>query len=164
MILSIDPSSTAIGISLFRDDGRPERSEVIRPDDTRADPAERIHQMARYLLEIIDEAETISPVRIAVIESPPDFKKFGSIGPQHAAFGVCYHVCRLAKIPRIEPVHPATWTKNRSKENRQWRVRDQLGLKPGQDAGGDAIDALQMCRWWIARNRNRLIHTQTAGV
>jgi hypothetical protein len=161
VIIAIDPSSKAIGVSLFHDDGGCERSEVIRPDNPRAEAVERIHQMARYLLEIIDEAEAVSPVRIAVIESPPTFQgRKSNPGVQHAAYGVVYHVCREAKIPSIVSVHPATWTKNRSKESRQWRIRQQLGLSPTQDPGGDAIDARMLGAWWIAGNRHRLIRSE----
>lgn len=163
MIVSLDPSSTAIGVSLFHDDGRGERSEVISPDDKRADAVERIHQMARYLVEVLDEAELMSPVRVAVIESPPVFQgRKMNPGVQHAAYGVVYHVCRLAKIREIVSIHPATWTRNRPKAARQWAARRELGLSDSDDKGGDAIDALMLGRWWIDRNRDRLTAANAA--
>lgn len=162
MIIAIDPSTTAIGFASFHDDGRSDSASVIRPDDPRSLAVERVHQMARDLIDMIDEAEAISRVRIAIIEAPPRYQGHKrNPGVQHAAYGVVYHLCRAAKIQTIESVDPSTWTRNKPKEARQWVARRVLGLSANDDKGGDALDAYQLGKWYIARNPSRLIREAT---
>lgn len=157
LIIAIDPSSSSIGVALFNDDGSSVKSDWIEPDNDRALDVERIFQMSRYLLEIIDEAEGISRVRIAVIEKPPRHQgPRTNPGAQHAAFGVVYCLCRSAKIQTIEPVE-CSWVKGKEKDARQWALRQKLGLYGNEDKGGDAIDAYQLGKWAIDRNPQWII-------
>ena len=55
MIISLDPSSTALGAALFTDAGRYIRCEVVKPDNPRAEHQERSHQIGRYLAELLTE-------------------------------------------------------------------------------------------------------------
>ncbi len=160
MILAIDPSSTALGAAMFSDAGRYIRSEVCKPDQPRAEAAERSHQIGRYLAELLAEcAAAGETIRIAIIEEPPSFMKveFGNKAVQQVAFGIVYHVCRLARIPSIVVVNPATWTRGRHKEHRAFHIRRRFGIPPEQDRGNDATDAIGLAEWWIARNPDRLV-------
>lgn len=163
MILSLDPSSTALGAALFTDAGRYIRSEVVKPDNPRADSSERSHQIGRYLAELIAESTAAGEeIRIAIIEEPPSFMRaeFGNKNVQHVAFGIVYHVVRLAKIPSVIVVNPATWTRGRHKEHRAWHIRRRFGISPEQDRGNDAMDAIGLAEFWIARNPDRLMREE----
>lgn len=162
MIISLDPSSTALGAALFTDAGRYIRSEVIKPDNPRAEHQERSHQIGRYLAELL--AEETEPIRIALIEEPPSFMKveFGNKNVQHVAFGIVYHVVRLAKVPSIVIVNPATWTRGRHKEHRALHVRRRFRIPPEQDRGNDACDAIGLAEWWCARNPDKLTKERQA--
>lgn len=148
---------------MFSDAGRYIRSEVVKPDAPRAEHQERSHQIGRYLAELLAESAAAGEViRIAIIEEPPSFMKveFGNKNVQHVAFGIVYHVCRLAKIPKIEIVNPATWTRGRHKEHRALHIRRRFGISPEQDRGNDAIDAIGLAEWWVQRNPDKLIRAE----
>lgn len=163
MIISIDPSSTALGCAMFADSGRYIRCEVVKPDNSRAEAVERSHQIGRYLAELLAEEQANEPIRIAIVEEPPSFMRveFGNKNVQHIAFGIVYHVLRLARIPKIEIVNPATWTRGRHKEHRAYHIRRRFQIPPEQDKGNDACDALGLAEFWMARNPDKLNRTQT---
>ena len=158
MIISIDTSSTAIGVALFHPDGRDaDRTFRLTPNYSGAACAVKFNmlcdELKSYVAEVVAE---FGPITIAVIEEAPTFSKKGSIAPQNRAYGAIVHLLHTLGIKRVYEINIATWTKGRSKENRQWRVRQQLGLTRKQDSGGDAIDALQLGKWFIARYPDRL--------
>lgn len=165
MIISLDPSSTALGAALFTDAGRYVRSEVVKPDNPRAEHQERSHQIGRYLAELLtEEMANADPIRLAIIEEPPSFMKveFGNKAVQHVAYGIVYHVVRLAKVPKIEIVNPATWTRGRHKEHRALHIRRRFQIPPEQDRGNDACDAIGLAEWFIQRNPDKLTRERQA--
>ena len=164
MIISLDTSSTAVGVAAFHHDGRnADRTCRLTPNYSGAACVAKFTMLAdevkAYLNEIWDE---FGPITIAVIEEAPTFSKQGSIAPQNRAYGVILHLLHSMGIKRIYEVKIATWTKGKSKESRQWRLRQKLGLAESDDRGGDALDALMLGQWWCARNPDKLIRERQA--
>lgn len=160
MILSIDPSSSAIGVALFTADGKNLNAFALTPNYFGAASLQKLNMLGNELQSYIDdmEKEHGAKVEIVVIEIPPTHQGFKSNpGAQHQAFGVVGRVLYAHGIKRIYEVHPATWTHNKPKQHRQWKIRQKLGLLNSQDKGGDAVDALMLGQWWIAQNKHRLL-------
>jgi len=158
VILSLDTSSTAVGVALFHPDGRnADRTFRLTPNYSGAACSMKLlmlcDEVKSYIAEVVAE---FGPITIVVIEDAPTFQKQGSIAPQNRAYGAIIHLLHTLGIKRVYEIKIAEWTKGRSKENRQWRLRQQLGLSQNQDSGGDALDALQLGKWWILRNPDRL--------
>ena len=158
MILSIDPSSTAIGVALFDMTGRNVDCCRLTPNYSGAACLHKLNMLANELKSYIDDMKfEHREIAIVVIEQPPTHQgPRSNPGAQHQAFGMVGRVLYECDLKRIYEVHPATWTGNRKKENRQWRIRQTLGLAMNQDKGGDAVDALQLGKWWIGRNKHLL--------
>lgn len=165
MILSLDTSSTAVGVALFHPDGRnADRTFRLTPNYTGAACAMKLNLLCDEVETCIGElVAEFGPITIVVVEEAPTFSKQGSIAAQNRAYGAIVHLLHKLGIKRVYEIPIATWTKGRSKDARQWRIRQQLGLSQTQDSGGDALDALQLGQWWIARHLRRKVNTYTAA-
>jgi len=158
MILSLDTSSTAVGVALFDMDGRDaNRTYRLTPNYSGAACAVKINmlcdELKSYIKEVVAE---FGSIEIVVIEKAPTFQKQGSIAPQNQAYGAINHLLHTLGLRRVYEISIGEWTKGRSKENRQWKVRQDLGLMSSDDRGGDALDALMLGKFWIGRNQHLL--------
>lgn len=158
MILALDTSSTAVGVALFHQDGRDaDRTFRLTPNYSGAACPVKINMLCDEIKGYIAEVSAeFGPVTIIVIEKAPTFQKNGSIAPQNQAYGAINHLLHTLGIRRVYEIGIGEWTKGRSKENRQWHIRQTLGLSESDDKGGDALDALMLGKWWIAQNKHRL--------
>lgn len=153
MLLSLDPSSMAIGYALFRDCGSLASAGVIRPT-LPAEFAARCRDICRTLFTVpgVRDADE------AVIEFARAFAR-GRGGMKTArvlgfALGMVYGaVLELLPAERVHFVEPRDWTGNRSKAARTRLLAAELrGYDRSKDWGMDAADAIGLGRWWLAKH------------
>lgn len=156
MILALDPSSTCTGYSVF-DNEKLIEAGLIKPNKSGLKPIDRMYQMAQEVSSLV--AEYKAKIELVLIELPPPTqgKRRSNPGVQHQAFGMCMYVLMSHGLPRVHQIHPATWTKCRSKEVWAPIIRakyPRLGYG-GTDSGADAAAAVGMTDWWLMIGRYR---------
>lgn len=156
MLLSLDPSSTAIGYALFLADARAtlHSAGVIRPTRRRDGFRDRTHEMCSALLAVTG----IKSATRAVIEFAGMYGrgKREIMTARVLGFAVGMAAAAVAELVpwgRIEFIEPREWTGNRSKAARTRLLAAELrGYDRKKDPGMDAADAIGLGRWWLAKH------------
>lgn len=158
-ILTLDPSSTAIGYCFGRE-GSVLDAGVVTPAKKSAPAIQRIESMADQLGELI----TGSCIQRVVIEMPSKHVnrgRHGGSGAGLAVYGMAVgfvwgRVQSWGLGSNVDLVDPETWTHGRAKAMRILRVQAELpGYDPAKDKGGDCADAVCLMWWWFQEQRLR---------
>lgn len=149
-ILALDPSSTATGYAVMRDDGTLADAGLLKPDRTRDDANTRIAAMHRALMDVLREHR---PTCVVVEDTS------GKVGARHrgAGAGLAIHgkavgyfmaaVKAAGYVP--EMILENVWTRGTPKAKRQARVAlAYRSYRPAEDPGGDTADAIGLAEWW----------------
>lgn len=182
-VLGIDPSSTAIGYGLLAG-LEPEDlldAGVIRPSAStrelhRQYPAlaawldredlaayRRIANATREIQELISEHRPVwvlVEVPSGLIGTGAKRGARGALTIYGVAAGVIFETARSCHDPdRVLPVTERAWTHGQGDKDRRqtaiwatYRGRYRMQL----DRGGDAADAIGLCRWWLTLNKPRI--------
>lgn len=154
MLISIDPSSSAIGWANF-EDGKCEGSGVLRRrghDDVGGWVTESIATIFRrpWAFE----------KRVCVVEIPGGRVHAGHSGGGSGlavygfAAGVAWCVAAIW-APRVEAVTPERWCGGHSKEKRRRvAVKAAPWYDPAKDRGCDESDAIALGVWWLERGKS----------
>lgn len=162
MLLSLDPSSTAIGFALSRSAKQLIDAGVVRPDDGDAPYLLRVDDMLGQLEGVIYAAISQGCTR-AIVEMPGKHQSRGKGGKKRssgaslmfygAACGAVRQLCRqlFREGNRVESVGSDGWSRS-SKAERQLAVMAAFKeYKPASDKGMDCSDAIALGQWWWER-------------
>lgn len=154
MILAIDPSSSKTGFCLHTGKAIVEAG-VIKPNKSDLPAIVRSFQMSRDVADLV--AEFKDRLECVIVELPPPTQGKARMNPsvQHQAFGMVMYVIQVAGV-KVSTVHPATWTRNRSKEVWADSIRRRYpALANGSDQGFDAAAAIGIAEWFFTIGRFR---------
>jgi len=153
--VSIDPSSTAIGWTIYIPGQSMEDPfgaipifGVFRPNSRRK-PYERMEDIAQWAKEW--EAHPIDRVLIEVPSGAVNHGRNRGGGAGLSVYGFAAGVVWSALSDLFDAVVPIkeTWTGGFTKAKRQSvAARHASGYDPKQDKGGDAADAICMAIWY----------------
>lgn len=147
ILLSLDPSSTAVGYAIF-DDATPREIGKLTPHKKSAEADARIDSLVPQLQSLLAEVKP----DVCVIEQPLWAKPGRDVKTAcllHRVFGEVRRVC-VQSGARVEYVYTSTWKANAAKASVIMEAKATL-KGYGNDAGGDAADALALGKWWLAR-------------
>lgn len=167
-ILALDPSSTATGYAVLRDDGSLADAGLLKPDRTRDDANTRIAAMHRALIEVLKEH---TPAHVVVEDTS------GKVGHRGRARGmngagmaihgkaVGYFICAVKAAGYVpECVLENVWTRQVPKAVRQSRVAVAFPAYAGvSDPGGDVADAIGLADWWRTNQQPARVPVKEAG-
>jgi Holliday junction resolvasome RuvABC endonuclease subunit len=157
MILSLDPSTTALGWAIG-EHGEVVAAGVIKPP-AKDDWIKRLHVMSATLTNKLNTGGKPFPERV-IIESPDGkiHARNRASGGQGAskygfAVGMFYGAFAAHDVP-VEAISVNEWTRGKPKERRAREIEIILTrIDFGKDPGLDAHDAAAMLQWWYDRNR-----------
>jgi len=165
-LLSLDPSSSAIGYAISTDPDTFTECGVIKPKISKfaryrtkqgitTEAVERIADMRHQLIEVIQQYEP----EVTIVELPSGHvhgrnKSKGSGQSIHgmgvgAVLAICWGHC---KPMSIQVINANTWTRRTPKERRTARIQQIFPeYDAANDKGGDQADAMGLARWWYAK-------------
>ena len=162
IIVSLDPSSTIIGVAVYQTETRRFiEGDFIRPDKGTVGPVVRVESMLPALKETL---KAHSPA-VILIEVPTGRQYTREKGRTTAlpvwawAAGVVYGYCRATFWDkRVLAVDNQEWSRKKPKDE---RALIAAALAPGiytpesaaRDKGHDLADAIVMCAWWLDQSR-----------
>ena len=163
-LLSLDPSSSAIGYAIFNDRRLAEMGRLT-PDKSAGSVLSRTLSLRRQLLEILAEQEPDIILAEAMIEKQytRDPRKTTSLPPCAWSMGVIFGTCltivgfRPIEKPRcaVAAVGNQSWTrgnassKDKKKERKVLTKAQYPQYDPDIDPDGDMADAIMLANWWL---------------
>ena len=163
VILSLDPSSKAIGWAIMLPPVELVGGGVITPDDKTARSFDRIVNMCESLAELLKEIEPGSILIEWTLGKVGQRRhKGGGAGLSVYGAGVGYAaaICRsytkAVEGCELIPILENDWTRGVKKRERQLAViQEYPHYLPDLDPGGDLSDAIGMAVWWLREQRIR---------
>jgi Holliday junction resolvasome RuvABC endonuclease subunit len=162
-VVSLDPSSTAVGWAVFKCSGNFEACElteggVIRPASRRVTWLRRVCEMTDVLRELLDYGKPdYILVEISVghvhqrIKAASGGAGLSIYGGGVGGVGVTAHrYCAEHDDCELVEVEANEWTRQVCKRDRQAAVAAECRLyQPEKDPGADMADAIGLALWWF---------------
>ena len=165
-ILSLDPSSTAIGWAEMSMAGQLEQAGVIR-SSVRSPAYDRVIDMNSALRTLLDYVKPATILIEWTVGKVAGRQKLRSRGAGLGIYGIgvgaavmtCYwyqHEMMQIEIIDIIPVVENDWTRGVHKRDRQAAIALQYtAYDAAQDPGADMADAIGLAQWWLQEQRIR---------
>jgi len=160
-VLSLDPSSTAVGWAVMASATAIVEGGLITPERQAAPYIERVFDIVTDLDLLLDSFEPAT-ILIEIPTGKVHRRKrpyTHGMGLSVYGFGVgavwlqCHQWCRR-RPSQIIPIFANDWTRGVAKRDRQIAIASMFDhYRIADDPGGDAADAIGMAVWWF-RQRN----------